>query len=395
MTFYDIGAGLLWGDAVIWGSMTAVGIVDHLAYPPLQIRKQVEPVEAKVSVLIPARNEENNIERCVRSVMAQRHRNLEIIITNDRSEDRTEEIVRSLAAEDDRIRLLQGQELPEGWVGKGWAVFQAHQQACGSWVLLLDADTELAPEAVDTALAYAHAEQIDFLNPTPQFVNRTFWEKTLQPVLWGLVMTRFPMLWVNWPFLKENMAFGPFLLIRKSVYDAVEGHRHVCHDILEDVALSRLIKGRGYKTRLINGRHLFRIRMYDSFSALLEGWIKTAYGAMNYNLLLMTVAFLGLFYMALVPFIALAVGLVFPATGWAAAGLAAVLALYARRITDGYRFRFGLVSLLMHPVAMVVVQYMQAAAVWRFYFGELTWKGRSYQPRLEMQRRREEESHHA
>jgi len=387
MTIIDLGIWCLWADAGIWALLAVVGLVDHLAYPPLRLLGEEQTgAQDRSSVLMPARNEEKNIERCVKSVLQQDWHNLELVVTNDRSEDATGDILAGLAAHDARLHVIDGEQLPEGWVGKGWAVYQAHQAAQGTWVLLLDADTELEPGAIRTVVRYAQQQRIDFLNPTPQFINRSFWEKTMKPVLWGLVMTRFPMLWVNLPFLKENMAFGPFLLIRKSCYDAVEGHRHVCHDILEDVALSRLIKGEGYRTRLINGRHLFKIRMYDSFSGLLEGWIKTAYGAMNYNLLLMSLAVLGLFYLALFPFVGLALSF----SGWGAAlapaALAAVTALYTRRVIDGFRFRFGAISLLMHPLAMVVVQYMQAAAVWRFYFGQLTWKGRAYQPRLEMQK---------
>ena len=245
--------------------------------------------------------------------------------------------------------------------------------------MLLDADTALYSHAIRTSLQFALEKKIDFLNPTPQFRNRSFWEKALQPLLWGFVMTRFPLMWVNNASLKENMAFGPFLLIKSDVYDAVGGHKNVCHDILEDVALARLLKDKGYRTYVVNGMNIFEIRMYDSFAQILEGWIKTAYGAMNYNILLMTVAIFGLFYLSLLPMLILVGALI----GWFDASLIepslwAILALYARRIWDHFRFRFSLLSLWMHPIGMLVVQYMQITAVWRYHFGALTWKGRSY-----------------
>ena len=386
----DLITWLLITNGVIWFGLTLIGILDHWLYPAM--KPSLEPYSeqeirnTKISVIIPARNEESNIERCVKAVQAQNYTNLEIIVVDDQSTDATCVLVEQLAAEDSRVRLVRGVALPKGWVGKGWALCQGRELATGEWVVLLDADTALFPHALTTALQFARKEGIDFLNPTPQFNNRGFWEKALQPLLWGFVMTRFPLMWVNHPKLSENMAFGPFLLIRSEVYDAVEGHKRVCHDILEDVALARLLKDSGYRTYVCNGRKLFEIRMYENFAQILEGWIKTAYGAMNYNIALMTAAIFGLFYLSTFPLIALVVSGVAKLVGveapWVESMLGssffAVLGLYSRRIWDHFRFGFGYISLWMHPIGMLVVQYMQFAAVWRYHFGALTWKGRSY-----------------
>ena len=391
MTLVEFLYGGLWTAAGGWSFLTVVGMIDHAVYPPLRVRPReskrlTEAGTPRVSVIIPARNEERNIGRCVRSVQAQLYENIEIIVLDDQSEDRTGAVVEELAASDSRVRLIRGKPLPRGWVGKGWALCQGHRAATGQWILLLDADTEMMPGAIHTCVDYALEHKIDFLNPTPRFINRSFWEKALQPLLWGLVMTRFPMMWVNQRWLKENMAFGPFLLIRSDVYNAVDGHRRVCHDILEDVALSRLIKDSGFHTRIVNGMHLFNIRMYENFAQILQGWIKTAYGAMNYNLGLMALAVVMLFLAALFPLLMLPAVLVGKHMGNEALTtlyyptIFAVLGLYSRRLWDHFRFGFSYVSLWMHPISMFVIQYMQVAAVWRFYFGELTWKGRAYRP---------------
>lgn len=391
MTLVEFLSGGLWLVAIGWSILTIIGIVDHWVFPALGVRPRESKRLAEagyplVSVVIPARNEEHNIGRCIRSVQAQLYTNLEVIVVDDQSMDATAAIVEELGTRDARVKVIRGKALPRGWVGKGWALCQGHREATGQWILLLDADTEMMPGAINTCVDYALEHKIDFLNPTPRFINRSFWEKALQPLLWGLVMTRFPMMWVNQRWLKENMAFGPFLLIRSEVYNAVDGHRRVCHDILEDVALSRLIKDSGFHTRIVNGIHLFNIRMYENFAQILQGWIKTAYGAMNYNLGLMVLAVVMLFLAALFPLLMLPAVLIGQHYGHA--GLThmyyptifAVLALYSRRLWDHYRFGFSYVSLWMHPVSMFVIQYMQVAAVWRFYFGELTWKGRAYRP---------------
>lgn len=366
--------------AVGWFLMSLVAYLDLRFYPPLLPDPSLTPSFPRVSVIIPARNEERNIERCLSSVLAQDYPEFEVIVVDDESSDRTPLLVEALAACDPRLRLIRGAPIPPGWVGKGWALYQGHQQAQGEYLILLDADTRLYPHAILTLVNFVRKNPVDLLNPIPRFVQVTFWEKVLGPLLWGMVRLRFPWIVVNQPWIPDNMAFGPLLFIRKEVYDAVEGHRRVAHDILEDVALSRLLKENGYTTMVVSGKHLFEIRMYHSLREIVQGWTKTAYGAMGYNPFLMVAAILGSFFLATQPFFTVIVGISLYGLSslWTMLGLIQVCALYLRRLLDNCENEYPLWTLLFHPLGMLVIHYMQLSSMWRYHFGSFLWKGRRY-----------------
>lgn len=367
-------------NAAAWAFAALLAFIDRLAYPELRAEPiGFDPQDAPgVTVLIPARNEERNIEGCVLSVLNQTYPKVRAIVIDDQSTDATPAILDALSARDDRLRTIHGEPLPEGWVGKGWALWQGHQQADGDWLILLDADVRLEPWAVDQMLHSALERGADLLNPWPRFVNISFWERLLQPILWGLVRLRFPLIWVNQPWAPENMAFGPVMMIRKSAYDAIGGHKPVAMDILEDVALSKYLRVRGYKTVVINGKQIARVRMYHSLKEIIAGWTKTAYGAMAYNFPLMVLAIFGLFFLATQPFVALGAGLLTDNSTWVMLAGLQIIAMGWRRIIDAQDNDFPFWTLLLHPLAMLLVHWMQIQALWKYYFGSYEWKGRAY-----------------
>lgn len=376
----------MWATAVGWAAAAVLSWIDQWLYPPLEgtpSKGDATMPRPRITVLVPARNEERNIEGCVLSVLNQTYPDVELIVINDQSTDRTGELLDEMARHHKRLQVIHGEDLPEGWIGKGWALYQGHRRASGDWIVLLDADVRLEPWALERCLDKALGDDIDFLNPWPFFVNVSFWERVMQPLLWGLVRIRFPLAWVNAAWSKENMAFGPMIMVRKAVYDEVDGHRHVAMDILEDVALARLIRSRGYRTMVVNGKHVLRVRMYTNLRELISGWTKTAYGAMNYKLGWMTLATLGVFWAATQPFLTAAYGWLKGDTIWLQLGFLQIVALAMRRIADARESNFELWTILMHPLAMLVVHYMQVRAVWSYYFGAYTWKGRAYRkPRV-------------
>lgn len=377
---HDVLEILMLATAAGWAVATVLSLVDQFLYGALPAGPVARDPEAapRVSVLIPARNEEHNIEGCVLSVLNQTYPAIEVIVVDDQSTDRTPELLEEMAAGHSRLRVLRGRDLPEGWIGKGWALWQAHQEADGDWIVLLDADVRLEPWALDRAIEKAERDQIDLLNPWPRFVNLGFWERVMQPLLWGLVRLRFPLVWVNQAWSPENMAFGPMMVLRKEAYDAIGGHRPVATDILEDVALAKHMRKRGYRTRVVNGKRLFRIRMYRNLQELLDGWTKTAFGAMSYSLPMMLVAVVGLFWAATQPFVTLAWALIVGHATYASLAGLQVLALLVRRWADARENDFPTISILLHPLGILLVHYMQLRAVWKYYFGSYHWKGRDY-----------------
>lgn len=245
--------------------------------------RQVPVVEAPagspmISVIVPARNEARVIGRCVRSLLAQRYPSFEIIVLDDRSTDATGEVLAELAAADGRLRVLRGQPLPAGWVGKCWAAHQAAAQARGEWLLFVDADTHHQPAALASSLKYAQGNRADLLSLGPHQELQTFWERALLPAIFGIVMTVGGSLdEVNNPRRPLAKASGQFMLFRRQVYQKIGGHESVRDEIVDDFAIARRVKGTGHRLILAGGRDLVATRMYRSFREIWEGFSKNSY----------------------------------------------------------------------------------------------------------------------
>ena len=172
-----------------------------------------------MSAIIPAKDEETNLEACVRSVAGLDYPNLEILIVNDRSTDRTEEIARRLAAGDERIRVLTIDDLPAGWTGKTHALDRAAESARGRWLLFVDADTLHAPESLSIMMEFARSQQAALVTLLPELRCETFWEQVVQPVAGITLMQSFPLHSVHDPRSRLAFANGQYILIERSAYD--------------------------------------------------------------------------------------------------------------------------------------------------------------------------------
>src|SRR5713226_7401423 len=217
------------------------------------------PPGERITAIVPARNEEQVITTCVRS-LAQQAEIAEIVVVNDQSTDRTAEIVRALTAEIPRLRLLETQGVPPGWVGKNHAVWLGAQEARGPWLLFTDADAEMLVRAAARALRIA---------------------KEAGAALVSFVYCRLAKYYsydaVNDPQSKAAAANGQFLMIRRDAYEAIGGHASVASEVLEDVALATRAKNAGYRIWFGAGKGLVQTRMYRSFGAMCEGWRKNLY----------------------------------------------------------------------------------------------------------------------
>lgn len=238
----------------------------------------------EVAVLIPARDEEANLPRCLRSLLAQNYPHFSVWVLDDDSHDGTADVVRALAAKDERLHLLQGQPLPPGWLGKPWACQQLAEAAPSSAELLLfvDADTWHAPDMLRVSVAALLAEGADLLSVLPRQVLGTAAEWLSVPVLPWSLFSHFP-LWltqrVRWAELAA--AVGQHMLWRRTAYEAVGGHAAARREVAEDMALARLTAARGLRVLLLPGpEHVF-CRMYRSTAAVLEGFGKNLFAVFN------------------------------------------------------------------------------------------------------------------
>jgi chlorobactene glucosyltransferase len=329
----------------------------------------------RVSVLVPARNEAQNLERLLPSLLQKPDDNLEILVLNDRSEDDTANVVRAFAARDPRVRLLEGAPLPEGWLGKNWACHQLAQGATGEMLIFTDADTKWelgAPQAVARELEGADAQGLAGLCAWPaQTVNDPV-SRLIQPLQQWSLVAFLPMFFVPVrAFPIAVAANGQCLAFTRAMYDRVGGHAAVRGDVLEDMALARAVKRRGGRFVLLNGVHAIETRMYSSAREALSGYAKNVYpafggtpaafiGAMVFNLALYVFPWLWLL-----------------ATWRLEAFLCVVSSLVARGVSD-WRCRYDWRWSLLHPVSVLVWAWIGAVSMRRFRQGRVTWKGRSY-----------------
>ena len=236
-----------------------------------------ESLQSRVSVIIPARNEEANIECAVRSVAAQGGVPLEIIVVDDQSEDRTGEILKRLKVEIPSLPTLRVDALPAGWLGKPHALACGAKIASANWLLFTDADAEHRPGSLAELLERAEEEQVDLLSLSPGQLTPTWWEKAVIPLVYVWLAKLYSFDEVNDPKSSVAAANGQYLLIRRAVYERVGGHEAVRAEILEDVALARRVKAAGGRLLFLPGAPWVQTRMYRTFSEMWEGWTKNLY----------------------------------------------------------------------------------------------------------------------
>lgn len=232
-----------------------------------------------LSVIIPARNEEENIERCVRSVLATAYAPIEVIVVDDRSSDRTATLVERLAATPESggsLRLIRGEELPEGWFGKQWAIVQGYRAARGDLVLFTDADTRHEPELVPRAVRALSDEAVALVSVLSRQEMVSFWERLVQPhVLLALASRAGNLERINrtrtvW----HAIASGQFILTSRAAYEAVGTHAAVRNTVVEDLALAQTYVRNGLDIFLVHGVEYMTTRMYRTWGGLVEGWSK-------------------------------------------------------------------------------------------------------------------------
>ncbi len=232
-----------------------------------------------VSVIIPARDEEENIERCLRSLLEQDHRDIEILVVDDNSGDRTAEIVEKLAAKDARVRLYRAGEPPRECTGKCNALIEGVRQGNprGEWLLFTDADTRHHQRSISSALRAALEKQVDLLTLIPHLEARSFWERLMQPTVAAIIALFKQPEHINDPENPEVFANGQYILVRREAYSGCGGHRAIAGKVLDDTELARAVVGSGCRMHIALARELFSTRMYTDLGSLMAGWTKNFY----------------------------------------------------------------------------------------------------------------------
>lgn len=363
----------------------------HSQYQLDVVVKPVDPPEDAplISVCVPARNEERNIGRCVEALLAQTYPNFEIIVLDDRSTDSTPEILRHYVAQDDKLVVINGSDLPPGWAGKPFALTQAASAARGEWLCFVDADTFVTPEALAAVYAKAVETETDLFTIMTRQIMKTFWERTVLPLVMLALSVGFSPRKVNDPERKDAIANGQFIFIKRNVYEAVGGHEAIKGSIVEDKDLAVLVKGKGYRLVVADGREVASTRMYTSLSEMWEGWTKNIYLGLKDDRSLLLLGVFG-------AFLAFTAALLLPA--WVIWGVAltvigsvleGIVVLVEALALWGYLIYWRALAsrgmgipawyALTIPIGAGVFAAMMITSAWNVLSGRgVTWKGRTY-----------------
>ncbi|MEP7217662.1 MAG: glycosyltransferase family 2 protein [Bacteroidota bacterium] len=336
----------------------------------------------RVSVLVPARNEERSIERCVRSLLAQEYPAMEVIVLNDDSDDATGNILATIARADLRLKIIDGAPLPAGWIGKNWACHQLSNIADGRWLFFTDADTHHAPQSVRAAVALAERSRLALLSGVPLQRMESFWERTIIPMTQFLYVAWLPNRWIterrNPKFSAAN---GQLLMIRRDAYDAIGGHAACRENLVEDIRLGRMAKERGFRTALATAVETAECRMYRSFGEIVEGFSKNLFPGFGYSFAALAMFIISSLLLYTAPIFFLIVGIITGRISLALTWLPLAQLAIAGAIRGmiAIRFRMGADQIFHQPLsaAMAALIGINSARLSRSKRGT-TWKGRAY-----------------
>ena len=338
-----------------------------------------------VSIVIPARNEERNIEQCVRSALAQDYERTEVIVLDDASQDNTPHVLQALKEEFPQLIIVHGEgaPLPDNWFGKPWALERAQQHASGEWLLFVDADVVLEPEAISRCLHYAFHHDLEMLTGLGTLTMESFWEKVLQPAIGGLILAGNSLSKVNDHMQKDhNLANGQFILISRMAYEKVGRHGAVRNDILDDIGLARALARHELPYHCLHLQELFSCRMYTSFSEIWQGWTKNLFAGLRYSWrnLIATILFTYLFSslgITLLLACLLLGGCGEEVLFWGI--ILTILPISMRLLMDIRRQQNPLYS-CTHPFANILVCFLLINSALHSTKGTVQWKGRTYKP---------------
>jgi chlorobactene glucosyltransferase len=335
-----------------------------------------------VSVLIPARNEEANIGRCVASLQKQDYPDYEVLVLDDNSDDKTAEIVSGIAAVDKHVRLVHGEPLPDDWAGKPFACYQLAKKAAGEWLLFVDADTVHAPHMLRSVLELAIESKVSMLSGFPRQLARSLPLKIVMPLMYFVILGWLPLWWLQHPaHPRPSLAIGQFLLFPRDEYWKIGGHKAVQSRIVEDVWLGIEIGRRGGRHLAVDLSSVVECNMYDDVGAAWKGlgrsiYSITAIAPLGLLGLVLAAAFfyVGPFFWAWRGFF-----MIQPALHWQQIVASQVIVIFIMRWLVDNRFKEPAGSFIFHPFGFLFLflDVLNAAARWLVGAG-VSWKERVY-----------------
>lgn len=359
--------------------MAAIAIVNTLTFPRLATTAPQPTRLPRVSVLIPARNEAEGIGPTVRKLLRQTYPNFELIVLDDNSDDDTLTTIQAISQSDPRLKIMSGEPLPEGWLGKNWACHQLSQAAQGEWLIFTDADVCWHPTALAAVVAELSRTQADLLTIWPTQHSQSWGERLVVPMIAVAIISYLPLPLVHhttWaPLAAAN---GQCLAFRRRAYDRVNGHVAVWNEVLEDVVMARHIKACGLKLRMADGAGLISCRMYQDWPAARAGFAKNILAGYGGQVALLGLGTIFHWLVFLGPWLWFMLGLIGPRyPSWPVAPLTLMGLGVATRALTAAVTRQRLSDALLMPISVLLMTNIALQAVWwHWRYGGPRWKGR-------------------
>ena len=343
-------------------------LISLFNYYSIRIPKNSAPVQASVTLLLPVRNEEENIAECIATLKSQSGvENLKFIIINDQSTDKTAALLASAIADDARFTVVETEGPRTGWLGKVSALQSGYEAAGAEFIVTLDADVRLSSDALCRAVNQLSDLNLDFISPYPRQEARTIAEKLIQPLLhWSWMSTIILRLAEKKPHPSTAVANGQFFIARKSALDAVGGFQSVQNQILDDIEIARSLIKSGFRGVVTEGAEIAHTRMYQNFSEIREGYGKSLHKAFGGKLgAVVATSFIAM--TGILP-------VVFALRGSLIATITFLLIAFTRALS-ALRAKSNPFYALLHPISSALLIYLIAYS-WRKR-GSIQWKGRT------------------
>jgi glycosyltransferase involved in cell wall biosynthesis len=378
--FHWIAGGIL---ALAWFSRivdAALGMhtVADISRPEWNRSSATSNGNPRVSIIVPACNEEGDIEQSLTQLLELDYDNYEVIAVNDRSIDRTGDIMNGVAADasaHDILKIIHIDKLPNGWLGKPHAMWTAANQATGDWLLFTDADVLFKPDAVRRALTYAEAEPADHLVLFPQIIMRQPSERMMIAFFQALFVFGHRPWKVADPKAKDHIGVGAFNLIRRSVYEKIGTYKALRFEVVDDMKLGKVVKEAGYAQRNVFGADLISLHWAKGAMGVVNNLTKNFFAVLSFQPWRVWLCFFGLAFLNLMPFVG-----IFIAHGWArvpyAIALGSMFLIYGgmsrRSSIPPYYFA-------LHPVSTVLFLYTLLRSMFVTQRqGGIVWRGTKY-----------------
>jgi glycosyltransferase involved in cell wall biosynthesis len=381
MTYFHWISGVILG--LVWLSRlldAALGMpkVADISRPEWDRKPATSKGNPRVSVIVPARNEEEHIGPALTTLLKLDYDNYEVIAVNDRSTDRTGEVMDGIAATAQaigRLKVVHVAELPSGWMGKVHAMWSAADQSSGDWLLFTDADVLFRRDVLSRALAYAEAEAADHLVLFPRMIMHGPGERMMIAFFQTLFVFGHRPWRVADPKTKDHIGVGAFNLIRRRVYDAVGGYRALRFEVLDDMKLGKIVKNSGYAQRNVYGADLISLRWVKGAMGMVNNLTKNFFAVMSFQWWRLLLSVFALAFLNLMPF----VGIWF-AHGWErlpyAVALASIFGIY---VGMSWESDIPAYYFVLHPVgAALFIYIMLRSMVLTLGRGGVVWRGTFY-----------------